>query len=205
VTLTTAKTVNGNFTNRAPSTAVLVSAAPPVVAQSGTGFRVTLQFRTSVGGIARVRGLRAGRVASSVTLRVAPGRARIGPFPVSKPGLYTFELKLGGGTLRWVACLGVCGRQLKDPPFIVVREAPTVGRSGDAWSVTLHFRTNLLTQGRVRAYRGTTILVNQRFLGRPGEIAVGPFLLGRGNYTLSITLVDPYGRVRTLTWIVALA
>lgn len=210
VTLTSAKTVNANFSNRKPPTggggnAVLASLAKPTVAQVGTGFRVTLRFRTSVGGVAEVRGLRAGRVTARISLRVAAGPATIGPFPVSKPGLYTFELQLGGRTLRWTACLGVCGAELKDPPFIVVREAPTVGRQGDVWSVTLHFRTNLLTDAGVRAFRGTSVLVNQRFLGHTGEIAVGPFLLGRGNYTLRVTLTDPYGRVRTLTWIVALA
>ena len=209
VTLTAARTVNANFSNRtAPAgggNAVLASLAQPAVARAGTGFRVTLRFRTSIGGLAEVRGLRAGRLAASIKLRVAAGRATIGPFPASKAGFYRFELKLGGRTLRWTACLGVCGAALKDPPFILVREAPTVGRSGDVWSVTLRFRTNLLTEGRVRASRGTAVLVNQRFLGHTGEIAVGPFLLGRGNYTLRITLADPYGRARTLTWIVALA
>ena len=36
-------------------------------------------------------------------------------------------------------------------------------------------------------------------------MSLGPFLLGPGNYTLRLTAVDPYGRVRTLTWIVVSA
>ena len=78
-------------------------------------------------------------------------------------------------------------------------------RSGDVWSVTLHLRANQIADDRVRAFRGTRLLVNQHFLGHTGRILLGPFLLGPGSYTLRLTAVDPYGRVRTLTWIVALA
>jgi hypothetical protein len=48
------------------------------------------------------------------------------------------------------------------------------------------------------------VLVNQHFLGRAGRAAFGPFLLGPGNYTLTLAAVDAYGRVRTLSWIVSL-
>jgi uncharacterized repeat protein (TIGR02543 family) len=204
VTLSAARSVSANFSTRVVRV-VLASLAQPVVNRSGGGFQVTLRFRTSLGGLARVRGLRAGRVAASVSLRVAAGPATIGPFPVLKPGLYVFELRLAGRTLRWKACLGVCGSAVKEPPWILVREPPTVTRAGDVWAVTLHLRSNLLADDRVRAYRGTKLLVNQHFLGRTGEIAVGPFLLGPGSYTLRITATDAYGRVRTLSWIVALA
>jgi len=33
----------------------------------------------------------------------------------------------------------------------------------------------------------------------------GPFLLGPGNYTLTLTGVDAYGRTRTIVWVVSLA
>jgi hypothetical protein len=87
----------------------------------------------------------------------------------------------------------------------LTRERPTTKRSGDVWSVTLHLRANLISAARVRAYRGTKLLVDKRFLARTGKIAVDPFLLGPGKYTLRLTATDPYGRVGTLTWIVAFA
>src|SRR5439155_22210125 len=94
-------------------TAVLRSLGPPIVKRAATGFRVTLRFSTTVGGLAHVRGLRAGRITVSLSLRVAAGRATIGPFPVAKPGLYTFEVLLAGRTLRWRTCLGLCGAAAK--------------------------------------------------------------------------------------------
>jgi uncharacterized repeat protein (TIGR02543 family) len=212
ITMDAAKSVTATFTTTpskptpTPTTrAVLASLGAPIVRRSGQGFAVTLRFRTTQGGLARVRGLRAGRVGASVSLRVAAGRATIGPFPVKNAGLYIFELRLGGRTLRWRVCLGRCGAAATAGAFVVTREPPRVTRSGDAWSVTLHFRENMISDGRVRALRGTRVLVNQHFLGRAGRIAVGPFLLGPGSYTLRITVTDPYGRTRTLTWIVALA
>ncbi len=183
----------------------LTSLGAPVVRRSGGGFRVTLRFRTTAGGLAHVRGLRAGRLGASVSLRVAAGRATVGPFPVAKPGLYTFEVRLAGRVLRWKACLGRCGAAATAGPFLLVREAPTVSRSGDVWSVMLHARANMISDARIRVVRGSRVLVNQHFLGRATRLILGPFLLGPGSYTLRLTATDPYGRTRTLTWIVALA
>ena len=150
-------------------------------------------------------GLRAGRVGPRVTLRVAAGPARIGPFTVRLPGLYTFQVRLGTALLQWRVCLGRCGAAAPAPPFVLVRRAPTVTRSGDVWSVTLHVHSNQIALARVRAVRTGKVLVNQRFLARAGEIGIGPFLLGPGNYTLRLTATDAYGRTRTLSWVVALA
>ena len=204
VVLSTAKTVTATFSG-ATSHATLSSLGSPVVTPAGTGFRVTLRFNTTVAGLAHARGLRAGRVAASLSLHVAAGHATFGPFPVSKDGFYTFEIRLGGQVIRWRTCLGHCGAAAPGPPFVLTREPPVVTRSGDVWSVTLHLRANLIADDRVRAYRGTKLLVNQHFLGRTGKIILGPFLLGPGSYTLRLTATDAYGRVRTLTWIVALA
>jgi hypothetical protein len=148
--------------------------------------------------------MRAGRTVTTVAARVAAGRVRLGPFPVPLSGFYTFEIRLAGDVLRTRACLGRCGAAAPPPAFLLVREPPVVTRSGDVWSVTLHTRANQIYDGRVRAFRGTRLLVNQHFLGRAGRVAFGPFLLGQGNYTLRLTAVDAYGRTRTLTWIVSL-
>jgi uncharacterized repeat protein (TIGR02543 family) len=212
VTLTTAKSVTARFSG-APSGkpsgggggAALTSRGKPIVKRAGAGFQVTLRFNTTVGGVAHVRGLRAGRVAAALTLRVAGGRATIGPFPVAKPGLYTFEVRLAGRTIRWRACLGLCGSVATAEPFRLTRQAPTVTRTGDVWSVTLHCQANQISDARFRVYRGSRLLVNQRFLGRATTILLGPFLLGPGSYTMKLTATDPYGRTKTLTWIVALA
>jgi Divergent InlB B-repeat domain len=206
VTLTTARAVSAAFSGGGTVVhAGLSSLGAPVVKRTGTGFRVTLRFNTTVAGVAHVRGLRAGRVATSLSFRVAAGRAVVGPFPVAKGGLYSFELTLSGRSLRWATCLGRCGAAAPGPPFLLTREPPVVTRSGDVWSVTLHLRANQIADDRVRAYRGTRLLVNQHFLGHAGRIVVGPFLLGPGSYTLRVTATDAYGRTRTLTWIVALA
>jgi hypothetical protein len=174
------------------------------VKRSGTGFLVSLRFTTTQPGMARVRGLRAGRVATSVSLRVAAGRATIGPFPVAQPGFYVFEVSLGGRTIHWRRCLGRCGAAAPGD-FVLQREPPVAKRTGDVWSVTLHLRANLISDARVTGYRGAKLLVSRHFLAPAGRIAVGPFLLGPGSYTLRFTATDPYGRVRTLSWIVALA
>jgi len=209
VTLSAAETVGARFSGAATGPpvpkAVLTSLGSPVVRRAAGGFRVTLRFATTQGGIARVRGLRAGRVASSLSLRVAAGRATIGPFPVAKSGLYRFEVRLAGRVLRWNACLGRCGAAATAAPFVLIREAPSVTRTGDVWSVTLHAKANQLSDMRIRVKRGGKLLVSQHFLGRAARIALGPFLLGPGSYPLTLTATDAYGRTRTLTWIVALA
>jgi capsular exopolysaccharide synthesis family protein len=60
-----------------------------------------------------------------------------------------------------------------------------------------------ISDARIRAFRGAKLLVNQHFLGQATRMSLGPFLLGPGNYTLRLTALDPYGRVRTLPWIVS--
>jgi uncharacterized repeat protein (TIGR02543 family) len=210
VTLTTAKSVTATFV---PSTGggggvtrpVLTSLGPPIVRHTAAGFRVTLRFNTTRGGIARVVGLRAGRVGARITFRIAAGPARIGPFTVVKPGLYTFQVRLGTALLQWRVCLGRCGAAAPPPPFVLIRQPPTVTRSGDVWSVTLHVRSNQIAVARVRAVKGGKVLVDRRFLANTGEISIGPFLLGPGSYTLRLNATDAYGRTRSLTWVVALA
>jgi uncharacterized repeat protein (TIGR02543 family) len=204
VRLTAALAVTATFSNTAPKTGALTSLGPPIVRKTSAGYRVTLRFATTAGGTARVRAIRAGRLATSIAARVAAGRVRLGPFPVPRSGFYTFEIRLAGDLLRLKACLGRCGAAAPPPPFLLVREAPAVTQSGDVWSVTLHVRANQIYDGRVRASRGSKLLVNQHFLGRAGRAAFGPFLLGPGNYTLRLVAVDAYGRARTLTWIVSL-
>ena len=172
--------------------------------KTSTGWNVILRFRTTVGGVATVRGLRAGRTQVALSLRVAAGRATIGPFPVKLAGFYTFEIRLAGRLLRERACLGTCGPKHRGDPFTLTREAPVVTKTGDIWSVTLHAVANQISDARIRAFRGSKLLVNQHFLGQATRMSLGPFLLGPGNYTLRLTAVDPYGRVRTLTWIVSL-
>jgi uncharacterized repeat protein (TIGR02543 family) len=204
VTLNLAETVTATF-SRAVSALVLTRLSSPRVKRSGTGFLVTLRFKTTRAGMARVRGLRAGRAVTTLSRQVTAGPATVGPFLVPTSGLYTFELQLGGRTIHWRTCLGRCGAAAPGPDFVLTRETPTTKRSGDVWSVTLHLRANLISAARVRAYRGTKLLVDKRFLARTGKIAVDPFLLGPGKYTLRLTARDAYGRVRMLTWIVAFA
>ncbi len=202
VTLNVAKTVTATFSGG--SSAVLTRVGSPQVKRSGTRFLVTLRFRTTLAGTARVRALRAGRVVKTLSRRVAAGTDTVGPFSVSLSGLYTFEVELGGRKIHWRTCLGRCGAGAPGK-FVLTRETPSTKRSGDAWSVTLHLRANLISEAQVRVYRGTKLLVDKHFLAGTGQTAVGPFLLGPGRYTIRLTATDPYGRVRTLSWIVALA
>jgi uncharacterized repeat protein (TIGR02543 family) len=183
----------------------LTSRGRPIVTRTKTGFRVSLRFRTQVAGAARVRGFRAGRVVTGLSVRVPAGNATIGPFPVLRPGLFTFELRLGSHLLRWRACLGLCGAAARAPAFVVARQTPVVIRTGAVWSVTLRFRENAISDAHIAVRRGGKLLANHHFLGGARQIIVGPFLLGAGSYTLTLRAVDAYGRVRTLTWIVALA
>jgi uncharacterized repeat protein (TIGR02543 family) len=183
----------------------LTSRGRPIVTRTKTGFRVSLRFRTQVAGAARVRGFRAGRVVTGLSVRVPAGNATIGPFPVALRGLYTFELRLGSHVLRWRACLGLCGAAARAPAFVVTRQIPVVTRTGAVWSVTLRFRENAISDAHIAVRRGGKLLANHHFLGGARQIIVGPFLLGAGSYTLTLRAVDAYGRVRTLTWIVALA
>jgi hypothetical protein len=211
LTLATARSVTASFLPRPAggggggTARVLTSLGPPIVRRTSAGYRVTLRFSTTRAGIARVVGLRAGRVGARLTLRVAAGPVRIGPFTVARSGLYIFQVHLGTSLVQWRVCLGRCGAAAPGPPFLLIRKPPTVTRSGDAWSVTLHVVSNQDAVARLRAVKGGKTLVNQRFLARTGQINIGPFLLGPGNYTLRLTATDAYGRVRTVSWIVALA
>jgi Divergent InlB B-repeat domain len=207
LTLSTAKSVTARFVpgGGAVTPAVLTSLAPPVVSHTATGFRVTLRFNSTRAGIARVFGLRAGRVGARVTFRIGAGPARIGPFTVAQPGLYTFQVRLGTASLQWRVCLGRCGAAAPPPPFILIGKPPTVTRAGGAWSVTLHVRSNQISVARVRAVRGGKVLVDQQFLAKKGDISTGLFLLGPGSYTVRLNATDAYGRTRNLTWPVALA
>ena len=150
-------------------------------------------------------GRRAGRLLTSLSVRVPTGNATIGPFPVAKPGLYTFEIRLGSRALRWRVCLGRCGAAATAPPFRVSRDTPVVRRTGAVWSVTLRFRANAISDAHIAVRRGGKLLSDNHFLAGARQIIVGPFLLGPGSYTLTLRAVDAFGRVRTLTWIVALA
>jgi hypothetical protein len=197
-----AKTVTAMFSRTSTK---LIPLGVPRVKRSGAAFLVSLRFRTPLAGLARIRGLRAGRVVAQLSRRVAAGTATVGPFRVSKSGLYLFELELGGQTIHWRACLGRCGAAAPGPAFVLIRETPTTTRSGDVWSVTLHLRASLISDATVRTFRGTQLLVSKHFLARSGKIAVGPFLLGPGSYSLRLTAADAYGRIRTLSWLVTLA
>ena len=185
--------------------ATLTSSGRPVVTHTAAGYRVTLRFSSSRAGVARIVGLRAGRVGARVTFRIAAGPARVGPFTVKLPGLYTFQARVGTALLQWRVCLGHCGAAATAQPFVLIRKPPTVTRSGDVWSVTLHAHSNQISVARVRAVRNGKVLADQRFLARSGDISIGPFLLGPGNYTLRLNATDAYGRTRSLTWVVALA
>jgi len=175
------------------------------VAHTTSGYRVILRFNSSRGGVARLVGLRAGRVGARVTFRIAAGPARVGPFTVKLPGFYTFQVRLGTALLQWRVCLGRCGAAAPAPPFVLIRTPPTVTRSGDVWSVTLHVHSNQISVARVRAVKNGKVLVDQRFLAKSGDISIGPFLLGPGNYALRLNATDAWGRTRSLTWVVALA
>ena len=185
--------------------ATLTSVGRPLVTHTAAGYRVTLRFSSSRAGVARVVGLRAGRVGARVTFRIAAGPARVGPFTVKLPGLYTFQVRVGTALLQWRVCLGRCGAAATAQPFVLIRKPPTVTRSGDVWSVTLHVHSNQISVARVRAVRNGKVLADQRFLAKSGDISIGPFLLGPGNYTLRLNATDAYGRTRSLTWVVALA
>lgn len=141
----------------------------------------------------------------TLSRRVAAGPATIGPFPVSKTGLYTFEIRLGGTTIRWRTCLGRCFAAAPGPAFVLTRQPLRTTRKGNVWSVTLRLRANQISDARIRASRGKKSLVQRYFLARAGTINVGPFKLGPGSYTFRLRATDAYGRVRTLTWTVTLA
>ena len=211
--LTTAQAVTANFSSKATgggggggATAALSAIGSPLVRKTSTGWNVILRFRSTVSGVATVRGLRAGRTQVALSLRVAAGRATIGPFPVKLAGFYTFEIRLAGRLLRSApASAPAAGKHAGDPFSAHARGTHRQPKTGDIWSVTLHvglepdLRCPYTRLPRLEAPRETSTSS-----ARPSRMSLGPFLLGPGNYTLRLTAVDPYGRVRALTWIVSL-
>jgi uncharacterized repeat protein (TIGR02543 family) len=210
LTVTAATTVIANFSGTTAggggtAAGALKALGRPLVKRTAKGFVVTLRFRTQQAGTAQVTGRRAGRLLTSLSIRVPAGNATIGPFPVSKPGSYTFEIRLGSNALHWRTCLGRCGAAATAAPFRLLRETPVVKRTGAVWSVTLRFRASAISDAHIAVRRGGKLLSDRQFLGGAREIIVGPFLLGPGSYTFTLRAVDAYGRVRTLTWIADLA
>jgi uncharacterized repeat protein (TIGR02543 family) len=207
VTVTSSTSVTASFTGAGGTTGgtTLTALGRPLVRRSATGYLVTLRFRTTLAGNARVRGTRAGRLITSLAVHVPAGNAKIGPFPVAKSGFFTFQVTLGTHALRWRACLGLCGAAATAPPFTLARQTPIVTHTGAVWSVTLRFRASAISDDHIIVRRGGKFLSDHHFLAGARGIVVGPFLLGPGNYTLTLRAVDAYGRVRTLSWIVDLA
>ncbi len=163
------------------------------------GFSVTLRFRTGSRGKVRLLALRAGRVETALAFTTASGTATIGPFPVAKPGLYTFELHLGSRVLRWSACLGRCGERAASAPFTLTRGVPTVVDAGALWSLTFTFRSTRAAGVVVRVYRGKTLARELRFPAAAGTVSPGALLLSPGSYRVKLVATDAVGRVRALT------
>jgi hypothetical protein len=203
ITLDQAATVTATFSGaRVPAHAgaALRSRGRPIVHHTRSGFRVTLRFTTTQRGVARVRALRAGRVQTALTFTIASGPATIGPFPVTKPGFYRFELTVGTRALHWTACLGRCGAAAHAAPFVLTRGPAKVLDAGALWSVSVRFHATLPSGALVRIYRSGRLVRTARFLLRAGEVSAGPFLLSPGTYRLRLTATDAYGRTRMLSW-----
>jgi Divergent InlB B-repeat domain len=205
VEMDAAKQVTATFTGgsgRVPAagSAPLRRIGSPLVSKTAVGYEVTLRFRTAERGRARVRALRAGRLETALAFSAAVGPATIGPFPVAKSGFYTFELLLGGRTLRWTACLGRCGERAASTPFTLTRGRATAVDAGALWSLTLHFRSTQPAGAVARVYRGNRLAREVRFPIRAGATAPGALLLSPGTYRIRLVAVDAVGRVRTLTW-----
>jgi Divergent InlB B-repeat domain len=205
VEMDAAKRVTATFTGgsgRVPAagSAALSRIGSPLVSKTAVGYEVTLRFRTAERGRARVRALRAGRLETALAFSAAVGPATVGPFPVVKPGFYTFELLLGGRTLRWTACLGRCGERAGSSPFTLTRGRATVVDAGALWSLTLHFRSTQAAGAVTRVYRGKRLAREVRFPIRVGMTTPGALLLSPGTYRIRLVATDGVGRVRTLTW-----
>jgi hypothetical protein len=203
VEMSAAKRVTAAFaggSGAAAGSAALRSLGRPVVSRTAAGFQVTLRFRTAERGRARMQALRAGRVQTALAFTAATGAAKLGPFPVAKPGFYNFDLRLGARTLRWTACLGRCGERATSSPFTLERGLPTVDEAGRLWSVTLHFRSSQPAGAVVRVLRGRQLAREARFPIRTGPTTPGTLLLTPGSYRIRLVATDGYGRVRTLTW-----
>jgi Divergent InlB B-repeat domain len=199
-----AKRVTATFTGgsgRVPTgTAALRKIGTPVVSKTSVGYQVTLRFRTADRGRARVRALRAGRLETALAFTAGAGIATVGPFPLVKPGFYTFEVVLGGRTLRWAACLGRCGERAGSSPFTLTRGPATAVDAGALWSLSLHFRSTQPAGADMRVYRGRRLARELRFPIRAGAAAPSAFLLSPGTYRIRLVATDAVGRIRTLTW-----
>jgi hypothetical protein len=197
-----AKRVTAAFAGgRAPaSAAALGKIGTPVVSKTAVGYQVTLRFRTADRGRARVRALRAGRLETALAFTAAAGVAKVGPFPLVKPGFYTFEVVIGGRTLRWTACLGRCGERAGSSHFTLTRGPATAADAGALWSLTLHFRSTQPAGADVRVYRGQRLAREVRFPIRAGAAAPSSLLLSPGTYRIRLVATDAVGRIRTLTW-----
>lgn len=198
-----ARTVSARFNGgRAPAAAgaVLRSVGPPIVRRTSGGYAVTLRYTASRRGKAQIRALRAGRVETAITFTAAAGRAVAGPFPVAKPGFYSFELHLGTKTLRWAACLGTCGERAARDPFTLTRGVASAADAGALWALTLHFRSNRAAGVVVRVYRGKTLAREVRFPIHAGPAVPSALLLSPGSYRIRLTATDAVGRIRTLAW-----
>jgi hypothetical protein len=196
----TATFAGGSSRSPAASSSAFRRLGSAVVSRTAVGFEVTLRFHTNQRGRARLRALRAGRLETALAFTAAPGVATVGPFPLVKPGFYTFELHLGGQTLRWHACLGRCGESATSTPFALTRGRPAANDAGALWSLTLHFRSTQPAGVVVRVYRGKVRAREVRFPIAAGSATPGALLLSPGSYRIRLTATDAYGRVRTLTW-----
>jgi hypothetical protein len=200
-----AKRVTAAFTGGSgriptPGSAAPGKIGPPVVSRTAVGYEVTLRFRSPGRSRARMRALRAGRLETALAFAAAPGAASVGPFPLVKPGFYTFELLLGGRTLTWTACLGRCGERAAASPFVLTRGAALVVDAGALWSMTLHFSSTQPAGAVVRVYRGKRLAREICFPIRAGAAVSSVLLLSPGTYRIRLVATDAFGRIRTLTW-----
>jgi hypothetical protein len=201
------ETVTATFTQPGASTPVqrtLASRGRPLVTRNDSGWAVTLRVIATRRGTARVRALRAGRVATALSFAVDPGRVTIGPFPIAQPGYYAFELTLRGATIRLHACLGRCGAAAPAPPLVLKRRPIHAVDAGAVWSLTIRFRTSAPVDADMRLYRGGRLVREHRSAPGAGPVSAGPFLLSPGTYTVRLTATDAYGRVRKLSWFAVL-
>jgi hypothetical protein len=207
VTMNAPKSVTATFSGAPPpkagpktSQAILRSLGRPAVHQTATGYEVTLRFSSRMRGTAHVRAIRAGRLVTGLSFPIAVGIATVGPFPVTKPGFYQFDLDVANHSLRWPTCLGRCGKAAPAPPLVLQRELPRVAHGGAVWSISLRFKTTLPIGARLRIYRGGKLVKDYRFAPEAGMVTTKPLILSPGTYTLRLNALDGFGRVGSLTW-----
>jgi Divergent InlB B-repeat domain len=203
VTMDASKSVSAAFKSegRTPvGVRTLSSRGRPVVRRTKNGWLVTLRFATAQAGRARVRATRAGRLQTALAFPVARGAATVGPFTVTRPGFYVFDLSLGVRRLRWTACLGRCGAAAHAGPFVLVRGPAKAVDAGALWSLAVRFRSTMPAAARLRIFRSGRLARDVRFAPPAGAFTAGPFLLSPGTYQLRLAATDAYGRVRRLSW-----